>query len=98
QRCRRPWRGRVADVDDPPAAAQPEIVDERPVGGDRLGSDAGRAEQQLIVAQLRDVAPELVRERPLREVAPLLGEARPPEPPGETPEAGVARDRADLAE
>ena len=85
-------------MDDPPAAAQAEVVDERPVGVDRLGSDAGRPEPELIVAQLRDVAPELVRERPLREVAPLLGEARPPEPPGEAPEAGVAGDRDDLAE
>ena len=98
ERCRRARRRRVADVDDPAAAAQAEVVDERPVGVDRLGPHARRPEPQLIVAQLRNVPPELVGERPLREVAPLLGKARPPKPPGEAPEAGVAGDRDDLAE
>jgi hypothetical protein len=37
-------------MDDPPRATEAEVVDERPIGIDRLGSNAGRPEPELVIA------------------------------------------------
>src|SRR3990172_9468246 len=73
ERGRRGRRRRVPDVENVARTAKPEIVHEPPVTVQRLGSDAGRPEGDLLSTELWHVSPERPQERLLRPVPPELG-------------------------
>ena len=80
QRGRGAWGRRVAHVDDAVAlGVEHEVVDQRAVGGQRLGADAARPGQQVGQRQLGHVDLQRLQEGFLGEVAHHLLHARLPE-------------------
>ena len=69
---------------------QPEVVDERSVRVERLGTYAGWAGEQLVVTQLREEAAYRGSECGLPQVTPLFGSARPPVTKRQPAEARMA--------
>src|SRR5689334_21149296 len=62
ERRRRGRRGRVAYVDRALGAVDDEVVDQRPVAGERLGAYARRAGEYVAHLQLRNEAPKVLDE------------------------------------
>src|SRR2546421_5884037 len=56
QRGRGPGGRGVQDVDDPSGAPDEEVIDQRAVGPDGLGPDPGRAGEEIVEGQVRQVA------------------------------------------
>src|SRR4051794_32224544 len=83
-------------MEDPAGPAEDEVVDERAVAAERLGANPGRAEGQLLGADLRHVALELADERRLPPVAPHLGEPGSEVARREAQEARVGRRPGEL--
>ena len=95
QARRRGGRGRVADVQRVGALGEDEVVDQAAVAAERLRADPGGAGEDVVAAQLGDVAGGVGDERAAADgVAQLLQAGAPPaprHPVGAGPAQGVAQ-------
>ncbi len=96
ERRGRPRRRRVADVDDAVGLVEDEVVEERPVGRERLRPDPRGAGEHVADLELGEQLPRRRDEAPRREVARQLAEARPPVPPCQAPESRRAERLAEV--
>ncbi len=86
ERRGRARRRRVADVDDPVGLVEHEVVEQRPVGRERLRADAGRPGQDVRDLEPRQELAGRRDEAARREVAHHLAGAHPPVLPRQPPE------------
>jgi hypothetical protein len=73
-----PGDGALPDAQDPVAAGEHEVVDERAAAIERLRADARRPAREIPRSKLGDVALQLSDERRLPHVSPLLGQSGMP--------------------